>query len=93
MEAGMSMNEDRADWAEAAATVFAENVSFGNVSEETVTDLVCDLGHFAKLRLGLGKDEIVRLFEIGVGAWLAEDDHPDGDPCGNYCVTLTVDQS
>jgi hypothetical protein len=91
MEAAMSMNEDRADWAEIAATVFAEIVSCGDISEETVTDLVCDLGHFAKLRLGFSKDEIIRLFEIGVGAWLAEDDHPEGEPFGNYYVTLVID--
>ncbi len=76
----MSMNEDRADWAEVAAIVFANIVSLGNVSAETVADLVCDLGHFAKLRLGLRNDEIICLFENGIGTWISEDDHPEGDP-------------
>ena len=75
----MSMNEVRADWAEAAANEFANLVSRGDVSDETVSDLVCDLGHFAKLRLGLRADEIIHLFENGIGMWLSEDVDPDYD--------------
>ena len=75
----MSMNEVRADWAEIAVGVFADMVSLGNVSDETVSDLVCDLGHFAKLRLGLPHDEIIRLFENGIGMWLSEDVDPDNE--------------
>ena len=87
----MSMNEDRADWAEAATLAFANLVSFGDVSEETVTDLISDLGHFAKSRLGLHYHEVIRLFENGVEAWIVEDSHPDGDPLGDLFVTITVD--
>jgi hypothetical protein len=79
MEAAMSMNEVRADWAEAAAIEFANLVSRGNVSDETVSDLVADLGHFAKLRLSLRDDEIIRLFENGIGMWLSECVDPDYD--------------
>jgi hypothetical protein len=79
MEAEMSMNEVRADWAEAAAIEFANLVSRGNVSDETVSDLVADLGHFAKLRLSLRDDEIIRLFENGIGMWLSECVDPDYD--------------
>jgi hypothetical protein len=75
MAVKMPMNEDRADWAAAAAEVFADIVSMGDISEETISDLVCDLVHFAKLRLKLNRDDIIRLLEIGVGAWIAEDDH------------------
>jgi hypothetical protein len=72
----MSMNEHRADRAEVAAIVFANLVSLGNVSDETVIDLVSDLGHFAKLRLGLQDDDIIRLFENDIGMWLSEDVDP-----------------
>ncbi len=75
----MSMNGVRADWAEAAAIEFADLVSRGDVSDETVSDLVCDLGHFAKLRLGLSAHEIIHLFENGIGMWLSEDVDPDND--------------
>jgi hypothetical protein len=91
MEAAMSMNEDRADWAQAAAVTFADLVSLGDVSDETVVDLVSDLGHFAKLRLGLRNNEIIRLFENGIGAWISEDGRPDGDAWEERIVTITVE--
>ena len=79
----MSMNEQRADLAEAAFDVFAKLVSRCDVSDETIMDLICDLGHFAKINLGMQNTEIIRLFESGIGNWLSEDGHPDGDP---FCV-------
>lgn len=87
----MSMNEDRANWAEAATVTFANLVSPGDVSDETVTDLISDLGHFAKSRLGLLNHEIVRLFEIGIGAWISEDGHPDGGAWEGRVVTIAID--
>jgi hypothetical protein len=88
MEAAMSMNEVRADWAEAAAIEFANMVSMGNVSDETVSDLVGNLGHFAKLRLGLRADEVIHLFENGIGMWLSEDVDPDYDLGHDQKVTI-----
>ena len=89
----MSMNEVRADWAEAAAIEFADLVSRGDVSDETVSDLVCNLGHFAKLRLGLRNDEIIHLFKNGIGMWLSEDVDPDNDLGHDQSVTIIWEMS
>ena len=40
------VNEDRARWAERALKAFARDTGSGT-SEEGVTDLICDLGHYA----------------------------------------------
>jgi hypothetical protein len=92
MEAEMSMNEDRAEWAEAAIEVFAKLVSLCDVSDETVMDLICDLGHYAKLRVGLQNAEITRLYEAGIGNWLSEDGHPEGDPVFEEFVTVRIEK-
>jgi hypothetical protein len=91
MEAAMSMNEDRANWAEAATVAFASLTSLGDVSDETVTDLISDLGHFARLRLGLQYREIIRLFENGIEAWVSETGRPDNDALEGRVVTISID--
>jgi hypothetical protein len=40
------VNEDRARWAEQALKAFARDTGSGT-GEEGVTDLICDLGHYA----------------------------------------------
>lgn len=81
-------NHDRADWAETALVAFADECMSGQVYEETVIDLVCDLGHFCKIRLGLNDAEIVMLFQHGIGSWKAESDHPSGEPYENRKVFI-----
>lgn len=87
----MSMNEVRADRGEAVAIEYAHLVSLGNVADETVSDLVTDLGHFAKLRLGLPDDEVIRLFENGIGMWLSECVDPDFELGYDQSVKIVAD--
>jgi hypothetical protein len=83
-------NSVRADWAGAALQAFADKSMDGEISDEAVMDLVCDLGHYAELVLCLPESEIIRLFRIGIGAWKAESEHPIGDPYANKKVDIRI---
>jgi hypothetical protein len=85
----MVSNDDRAEWAQVALQAFADECMFGRVSEESVTDLICDLGHFAERELSLPKTDIIRIFATAIGAWIAESRHPDGEPWANDVVKIT----
>lgn len=87
----MSINQKAADRAEAFAAAFANIVSYGDIWYKNVTGLVCDLGHFPKIRPIVGKQDVIHLFEIALGAWLAEDDHPEGERFDSYLVTLAFE--
>lgn len=83
-------NQDRAEWAGAALQNFADITMGGDLCENTLTDLICDIGHFAELVLGLEKTETMKLFEIGIGAWSAERDSLDGEPDSNDIVSISI---
>ena len=83
-------NSTRADWAESALQTFADECMDGEVSDEAVMDLLCDLGHYAELVLRLPEDEIIGLFRIGIGAWKAESEHPLGNPRDNKKIEIRV---
>lgn len=85
----MAMNEDRAEWGRIALQTFGDLTMGGELSEETIGDLVCDICHFAELELGLNKDRVVELIGFGIGAWSAERSAPDGDPENNDQVSIT----
>lgn len=84
----MVQNMERADWAEEALKAFAEACMPGAITDDTVVDLVCDLGHFCKLKLGFTDAEVVALYQSGVGAWKAEADHPLGEPANNRMALI-----
>ena len=90
MEGPLITNLDRADWAEQALQNFAELTMGGELSEETVADLICDIGHFIELKLGLEKDDVLRLMRFGVGAWNAERNSLDGNPEDNDDVHISL---
>ena len=83
-------NSIRAVWAEAALQTFADECMGGEISDEAVMDLLCDLGHYAELVLRLPEDEIIGLFRIGIGAWKAESEHQLGDPHNNKKVDIHI---
>ena len=83
-------NSTRAKWAELALQTFADECMEGEVSEEAVMDLLCDLGHYAELVLRLRKEEIISLFQVGIGAWKAESEHPLGNPRDNKQIEIRV---
>jgi hypothetical protein len=84
----MVQNSERADWAQDALEAFASSCMPGEITEETVTDLICDIGHFARRKLGLNEDAVLRIYEFGIGAWIAEERHPEGDPWNNAAVQV-----
>lgn len=84
------MNEQRADWIAKAVNVFAEEVMSGEISEDTISDFVCDIGHYARREFGLSKIDMLSLYEVGVGAWIAENDDPEGEPENNVYVKIVA---
>ncbi len=84
----MVSNTERAEWAKMALQAFADECACGAISEETVTDLLCDVGHFAQQEFGLKTDDIVKLFSTAIGAWLAEARSFDGEPWDNEIVKI-----
>ena len=83
-------NSTRAEWAKLALQTFADECMSGEISEEAMMDLVCDLGHFAELVLRLREEEIIGLFRVGIGAWKAESEHPLGNPRDNKKIEIRV---
>ncbi len=83
-------NSVRTVWAEAALQTFANECMSGEISDEAVMDLICDLGHYAELVLRLPESEIIGLFRIGIGAWKAESEHRLGDPYDNKKVDIRI---
>jgi hypothetical protein len=86
----MVNNRDRADWAETALSAFAEACMPGPISEETVMDLICNLGHYAELILGQTPEQSLRNYSVGIGAWRAEAEHSEDDPMENYRVVIGI---
>lgn len=86
----MVNNIDRAEWAGRALKQFADDTMGGYVCDETIADLVCDIGHFAEIELGLSNQLVLRLFEIGIGTWSAERNDYDGEPCSNDFVEIEI---
>lgn len=86
----MTNNIDRSEWAGRALQTFANECMSGVISDEAVTDLICDLGHFAELELGLPGDKVLKLYSIGIGAWSAETKHYNADPENNDHVTIIL---
>ncbi len=84
----MVSNNERAEWAQTAVQAFADECMFGQISTEALSDLICDLGHFAERVLELPRKEVVKILEIGIGAWLAESRHPDEEPEDNDIVRI-----
>lgn len=86
----MINNVNRAEWAKLALDPFADEVMGGNVDEETVQDLITDLGHYARHGLGMSREEVISLFQIAVGAWSAEDRAPLEEPMANDLVRVEI---
>ena len=84
----MSMNEQRAEWARKSLQVFADEVMGGEISADTVSDLICDIGHYAKLVMKLDKLTVVQLFELGLSSWKHEDANPDGNNSSSEIIHL-----
>jgi hypothetical protein len=87
----MTTNFDRAVWAESALSVFADEVMNENIDEETVQDLITDIGHFARQQLGMGRKEVQKLFEVAIGAWSAEDRDPSNEPRENDIAKVEIE--
>jgi predicted lipoprotein len=87
----MILNTDRADWAAKCLRTFADLTTNGHIDEDAIADLICDLGHYAELEMGLESQNVLRVFEVGIGAWLAESEHPYGDPDSNKLVTILIE--
>lgn len=83
-------NSTRAKWAGLALQAFADECLEGEISDEAVMDLICDLGHYAELVLRLRENEIYGLFRVGIGAWKAESEHPLGNPRDNKQIEIHV---
>jgi hypothetical protein len=73
-------NTSRSSWAKKALKAFAKECMPGKITEETVSDLICDLGHFAERELALHRGAVLNLFERAIATWSAEAQHPDGEP-------------
>lgn len=86
----MSMNEQRADWIADAVSSFADETMGGEISEDTISDIVCNIGHYATRAFGLTKLQMLAIYENGIGSWIAENDSPEGDPESNAYVQLVV---
>lgn len=86
----MVNNIDRSEWAREAVQVFADRTMAGFVGSEAITDLVCDIGHFAEIELGYSQDQVLDLFRIGIGSWSAERSDPDEEPCDNDTVEILI---
>lgn len=86
----MVNNCDRAQWAGNALKVFADEVMDGHISDDALCDLICDLGHFAELEMGFSGGEVLRLFEIAIGAWSAERDDLIEEPEVNHIVSIAI---
>lgn len=86
----MVNNIDRAGWAQTALEAFASQCMPGPVCKETIIDLICDIGHFAELELKLRQEEVVQLYETGIGSWSAESRLPLGEPMNNDAIELCV---
>ncbi len=86
----MATNEERATWAEQALQNFGDLTMGGELSKETITDLICDICHFAELNLGQDKDAVLKLVGAAIGAWSAERDAPDGEPIFNDSVLINI---
>jgi hypothetical protein len=86
----MSMNEQRADWIAHAISAFADEVMSGEISEDTISDIICNVGHYATRAIGLSKQDVLALYENGIGSWIAENDHPEGEPESNAYVQIVV---
>lgn len=56
--------------------------------DETVTDLLADLGHLCDLR----QHHFLPLLKRAIGHWLADHEEPDGMG-GHYAISITVDHS
>lgn len=86
----MVNNIDRADWAREALQVFADRCMAGDLTEETLCDLICNIGHYAELELMLSRNEAIRVYSIGIGAWSAESKSPLDEPDNNDAVTILI---
>lgn len=87
----MVNNIDRAEWAAESLQHFADLVSRGQIDEDTVCDLICDIGHYAELELKLPRQEILTIFANGIGAWLAESEFPLVEPTFNKRASIIVE--
>ena len=86
----MSMNDQRADWIADAISSFADDVMSGEISLDTITDIICNIGHYAKREFKLSEQEMLALYQTGIGSWIAENDDPEGEPENNACVQIVV---
>jgi hypothetical protein len=89
----MVTNIDRAQWAGNALSEFANEVMGGHVDEEAAQDLITDIGHFARHGLGMGRDEVIALFQTAIGAWSAEDRIPLEEPQSNDIVRIKIQKA
>ena len=87
----MVNNIDRAEWAAHALQRFSDSTSHGQIDEHSIGDLICDLGHYAEIELALPRTEILAIFSVGIGAWLAESGDPLGEPKCNKYVTINIE--
>ena len=88
----MVNNIDRADWAAKTLQRFADLTSLGRIDEDTICDLICDVGHYAEIELEISKAEILAILSVGIGAWLAESEDPLGEPAFNKRVIITLEE-
>jgi hypothetical protein len=93
-------NETRADAALACLETFKEHMGQGLSMYDAVTDLICNLGHFAVQFPGEpgepddGKIDFRAAVEKGLGMWSAEQRDGDDDPMDNdrwACIEITPD--
>jgi hypothetical protein len=84
----MVQNCERVDWAKAALESFSPLCMSGEIDDEAVRDLICDLGHYAAIRMRMRESEVVQMFEAAIGTWIAESRAPDGEPW--ECVSVRI---
>ena len=87
----MSMNEQRADWIANAIVSFADEVMSGEVSHDTMSDMICNIGHYAKREFKLSEQGVLALYCTGIGSWIAEDKDPEGDPANSVRVQIVFE--
>jgi hypothetical protein len=81
-------NHDRAEWAGTALQAFSIECMDGRITEETVMDLICDIGHYMEINLNKSQHDVIDIYRIGLGAWKAESEDPDGEPWSNRVVEI-----
>jgi len=83
-------NVDRFKRAEEALEIFVDRIMHGEMNEQGALDLICDIGHFCRLRLGMSRNETIALYATAIGCWSKQDQAPDGESFTKDSANVTM---